>query len=92
MSRVSHNIEPLCYTSDGVHLYAIARGYILKDHYSRPDFFIVRSNPHPATLDDLSWEVVESSPVYPDTDIQRIVYPHMTLCAWNPTSYSFAML
>lgn len=92
MSRISHNIEPLCYTSHGVHLYAIARGYILKDHYSKPDFFIVRSNPHPASLGDLSWEVIESSPTYPDTDIQRIVYPHTALCAWNPTSSSFAML
>lgn len=92
MSRVSHNIEPLCYTSDGVHLYAIARGYILKDHYSKPDFFIVRSNPHPASLDNLSWEVIESSPVSPDTNIQRIDYPHTALCAWNPTSSSFAML
>ncbi|KAF9155598.1 hypothetical protein BG015_009256 [Linnemannia schmuckeri] len=92
MSRISHNIEPLCYTSDGVYLYAIARGYILKNRYSKPDFFVVRSNPYPASLTDLSWEVIESSPVSPDTDIQRIVYPHTALCAWNPSSSSFVML
>lgn len=92
MSRISHNIEPLCYTSDGVHLYTIARGYILKDRSNKPEFFIARSNPYPASLNDLTWEIIESTPVYPDVDIQRTVYPHTALCGWNPTSSSFAMV
>ncbi|KAG0284363.1 hypothetical protein BGZ96_011269 [Linnemannia gamsii] len=92
MSRISHNIEPLCYTSDGVHLYTIARGYILKDRSNKPEFFIARSNPYPASLNDLTWEVIESAQISFDVDIQHIVYPHTALCGWNPTSSSFAMV
>ncbi|KAG0277682.1 DEAD-box ATP-dependent RNA helicase [Linnemannia exigua] len=92
MSRNNHRIEPLCYTSDGVYLYAIAQGYITKGGYSKPELFVVRSNPQPASLDDLTWEVIESSPVYPFVDIQRIVFAHTALCGWNPTSSSFGMM
>ncbi|KAG0373502.1 hypothetical protein BGX24_011620 [Mortierella sp. AD032] len=93
MSRNTHRIEPLCYTSNGVHLYAIARGYITKDGHSKPELFVVRSNPHPASLNDLTWEVIKSSsPVYSFVDIQRIVHAHTALCGWNPTSSSFGMM